>query len=118
MFDVGQVRGADLIPTNPTKRDFIYQTPVTGFSAIVVPFIYGAAPIDSKSTQTTTLAAGLGEFFQTLMTSDPASQCAGRLQLWLSDGGRSNGFGERAEFESGSRCACAGSIHAIAVFRP
>lgn len=71
---VSITRNADLIPTNPTNTDFIYQTPVTGFSAVVVPFIYGAAPIDIKQTQTTTLAEGLGEFFQTLMAGDPASQ--------------------------------------------
>ncbi len=71
---VSITRNADLIPGNPTNPDFIYQTPVTGFSAVVVPFIYGAAPIDIKQTQTTTLAEGLGEFFQTLMAGDPASQ--------------------------------------------
>jgi len=71
---VSITRNADLIPGVQTNQDFIYQTPITGFSAVVVPFIYGANPIDIKATDTTTLAEGLGEFFQSLFAGDPASQ--------------------------------------------
>lgn len=69
---VSITRNADLgAQTNP---DFIYQTPVTGFSSVVTPYIYGANPIDIKSTTTTTLAEGLGQFFESLLTGDTATQ--------------------------------------------
>jgi LysM repeat protein len=68
---VSITRNADLVQTAQTNTDFIYQTPLTYFSSVMIPFIYGSVDIDIKNSPTIGLAQALGQFFQTLLSCNP-----------------------------------------------
>ncbi len=70
---VSITRNADLIPGVPTNQNFIYQTPITGFSAVEIPFIHDDTPIDINSSPPIALATALGHFFEDLLTGDTAT---------------------------------------------
>ncbi|HEV2445185.1 MAG TPA: hypothetical protein VGS58_04665, partial [Candidatus Sulfopaludibacter sp.] len=68
---ISVTRNLNLVGT-PTNPDFVYQTPLTSFSNVAVPFIYATGDISIGSGNPATpglVAQALGAFLQKLLTS-------------------------------------------------
>lgn len=69
------IRNEDLIPYNPTVKDFIYRTPLVKFSNKLIPLLNNGdlidiAKISNESGVNNTLANQLALFFNTFFTYD------------------------------------------------